>query len=76
MIRSEIRQGNLKWFRYHHRIRVGIQVGDHGGLQRNGRDGERKRDKKIIPTAPCSVMQIVVTMLREKREGRGPDPQQ
>lgn len=76
MIRSEVRQGNLKWFRYHHRIRVG----DHGSLQRNDRDGERKRDQKIIPIAPCSVMQIAVTKaviwLREKREGRGPDPQQ
>lgn len=68
MIRSEIRHGNLKWFRYHHRIRVG----DHGDLQRNGRDGERKRDQKIISTAP-SVMQIAVTKavnMAERKEGR------
>lgn len=68
MIRSEIRHGNLKRFRYHHRIRVG----DHGDLQRNDRDGERKRDQKIISTAP-SVMQIAVTKavnMAERKEGR------
>lgn len=68
MIRSEIRHGNLKRFRYHHRIRVG----DHGDLQRTGRDGERKRDQKIISTAP-SVMQIAVTKavnMAERKEGR------
>lgn len=51
-------------------------------MQRNGRDGERKRDQKIISTAPCSVMQIAVTKAvnmaerKEGREGKGPDPQQ
>lgn len=68
MIRSEIRHGNLKRFRYHHRIRVG----GHGDLQRNDRDGERKRDQKTISTAP-SVMQIAVTKavnMAERKEGR------
>lgn len=42
-------------------------------MQRNGRDGERKRDRKIISTAPCSVMQTAVTKavnMAERKEGR------